>query len=77
MRFEFVIGAMHSIANGAMRWISARIVVRWFVVDAAHFVAVNFVDVDCVKVVPRLVDGESIRFDTICLVQGMEMSLAG
>jgi hypothetical protein len=68
MRFEFVIGAMLSIANGVMRWISVRIVGRWFVVDAAHFVAVNSVDVDCVRIVPRLVDGESIRFDIICIV---------
>jgi hypothetical protein len=65
-RFGFVIGVMPFIVSDVMKWTSVRIVAKLFVGVVVHFVAVNSADVDCARIVLRLVDGEYLFTSPRC-----------
>jgi hypothetical protein len=52
-KLEFVIDAMAFIADSVMKWISAMIAGRWSVEAAHPCCRVNFVEEDCVLIVPQ------------------------
>jgi hypothetical protein len=56
-RFASVIAAMPFTVGRATKWISATTVGKWCVRPVAPCSVVNSVGVDCVKNVPRRVDG--------------------
>ena len=53
---------MHSIAKDAMKWINVKIAEKSCVMDVGRFVVASFADVDCVGIVPQLVEGKWINF---------------
>ena len=58
MKFVFAIDAMPSFVGPAMKWISAMTAMKLFAAPAPPCCPASFVAVACVKIVPRLVEGQ-------------------
>jgi hypothetical protein len=66
-RFASVIAAMPFTVGRVTKWISATTVGKWCVRHVAPCSAVNSVGVDCVKNVPRRVDGTLLCCIVLCV----------